>query len=147
MADQLGNVRPEWIQAVDAAWCNWRFIVAVVLPVAVFFCAGLLEFRWCISFPVALAVCWFFASWGIYNISNVMCDTALTDDEFGIAACDTGRAFAPLLTIPPLAVLYTFLSLPIGELQLRTFQSIRCWLRNQHVRKNEQCCPRRPLRS
>jgi len=137
VSDALGNVRPEWVQAVDAAWYNWRFVLAGVLPIAIFFIAALLEFRWLISLPDALAVCGFFASWGIYNVTDVMCDTAVTDDEFGIAACDTGRTFAPFLTVPPLALICTLFALPIGELQLRTFQAFRRWSRSPPVRNEE----------
>ena len=121
----LGDVRPEWIEAVDAAWYNWRFLLAGALPLAIFFTMRHFDLNPLPAFPVALLCCWFFASWGVYNVTDVMCDNAVTDDEFGIAICDTGRTFAPILTIPPLAFVYTLFAWPFGELQHLIFRVLK----------------------
>ncbi|MCC7334943.1 MAG: hypothetical protein IT422_07600 [Pirellulaceae bacterium] len=105
----IAQLRPQWIDAVNAAWYNWRFVVAIVIPWLLF--VAFTRFRWggCAVFPFALLGCWFFISWGIYNVSDVMAYNAVTDDEFGLATSDTERTFAPFLSVPPVALIYTLL--------------------------------------
>lgn len=111
MIELLAQIRPQWVSAVNDAWFNWRFVVGFLIPPCLFFVTT--RFRWgrLVSFPFAAAGFWLFISIGICNVSDVMAETAVTDEEMDFACADTGRNFAPILTVPPASLVYTLLSL------------------------------------
>lgn len=111
MIELLAQVRPQWLSAVNDAWFNWRFAVGLLIPPCLFFVTTRFRLGGLLSFPFAAAGFWLFISIGIYNVSDVMAESAVTDDEMDLACADTGRTFAPILTVPPASFVYTLLSL------------------------------------
>ena len=103
---QINQIRPEWLEAVNQAWWNWRFLTALVVPIAAYTIA--IRWRHGVFYiaPVAVGFVWFFMSAGVYNVSSVMADLAVTNKEMALAAADTGRTFAPLFWAPVWAFLY-----------------------------------------
>ena len=111
MIELLAQIRQQWFSAVNDAWFNWRFIVGFLIPPSLFFVTA--RYRWggLVTFPFAAAGFWLFISIGICNVSDVMAETAVTEDEMDLACADTGRNFAPILTVPPASLVYTLLSM------------------------------------
>lgn len=105
----INQIRPEWTEAVNQAWLNWRFLLAFVAPVAVSLIAMRCRYPIWYFAPFTMFLCWFFMSAGVYNISEVMANVAVTNEEMTLAASDTGRTFAPLVLIPIWAFAYTLI--------------------------------------
>ena len=103
----LAQLRPEFIEALDAANSSWWFVFAWIIPPALIFPS--VAWRWggCIVAPVAVIGFYVAFVGGYWNLDRVLQQNAVTADERDIWASDTDRTFAPVLTGPILSVVYT----------------------------------------
>ncbi|MGN6546354.1 MAG: hypothetical protein ACTHK7_14975 [Aureliella sp.] len=113
----LAQLRPEFLEAVHAAWWNWRFGIGLILPPVVFYAMTKLKCQPFLALPIAAAAFWLAFSLGIEHVSDAMADNAVTREEMCVAAADTGRTFAPFLVFPVWALLYS--GLWLGLVRLR----------------------------
>jgi hypothetical protein len=103
----LAQLRPEFIEAVDAANSSWWFALAWIIPPALIFPSVVWRWGGCIIAPVAVIGCYVAFVSGYANLDRVIQQNAVTDDEIDVWASDTDRTFAPVLTGPIFSVVYT----------------------------------------
>ncbi len=103
----LAELRPEFIEALDAANSSWWFVFAWIIPPALIFPAVVWRWGGCIVAPVAAIGFYVAFVGGYWNQDRVLQQNAVTADELEIWASDTDRTFAPVLTGPILSVAYT----------------------------------------
>ena len=103
----LAELRPEFIEALDAANSSWWFVFAWIIPPALIFPSVVWRWGGCIVAPVAVIGFYVAFVGGYQNLDRVIEQNAVTADELDVWASDTDRTFAPVLTGPILSVLYT----------------------------------------
>lgn len=111
MIEVIAQLRAEWLSEVREAWLTWYFVAGVLIPPALFLIASRVLWGGLIALPLAIGLFWLFFTLGIRNVSAVMIEAALTDEEVEFACADTARNLAPFLTVPPAAVVYSVLAL------------------------------------
>ena len=103
----LAQLRPEFIEALDAANSSWWFVFAWIIPPALIFPSMVWRWGGCIVAPVAVIGFYVAFVGGYWNLDRVLQQNAVTADELDVWASDTDRTFAPVLTGPILSVVYT----------------------------------------
>jgi hypothetical protein len=99
-------VRPEYLQALEAARWNHWFLLMLVVP-AILLCFATRS--WTLGFvalPVACVLCWLFFFLAVEYYWDVKDRMALTPKEMEDATGDTARLYGPVLVEFPFAVIY-----------------------------------------
>lgn len=99
-------MRPEYLDALDAARWNYWFLVMLVVP-PLLICAGRLAGKsGCIVFVAAFVVCWHcFGMWVGYYW-DVKLQMAVTPAELHDSTADTAALYGPALVGTPFALIY-----------------------------------------
>jgi hypothetical protein len=111
MDDQL---RPEFVQAIDAALWNWWFWVAYAAPFVIIIPASARTWSGCLAAPVAFLACWLAHAHAIDVYDDAFARNAVTRREWDAVNRDTGRTFAPFLRGTPIAICLTGLAMALG---------------------------------
>lgn len=99
-------MRPEYLEALEAARWNWWWLATLVLP-ALLICASSRKWWWAIiGFLVAVPLCWILFALAVEHFWEVKFRLAETEVERRDATADTARLFGPILIGTPFAVLY-----------------------------------------
>ena len=121
----MDELRPEYVNAVEAALWNYWFILAYLLPFLI-----LLPLGWkrshriltAIGAVLSLAICWLCYAKGIRYMWYIREINAQTEAEWADVTADTAKLFAPIIIGIPFAVGYTLLSLLVSEVLRVTAQ-------------------------
>ena len=125
----LAQLRPEFIEALDAANSSWWFVFAWIIPPALIFPSMVWRWGGCIVAPVAVIGFYVAFVGGYWNLDRVLQQNAVTADELDVWASDTDRTFAPVLTGPILSVVYTTVCLCAAYIGRFIFRL--CFVRRQ----------------
>ena len=108
----LDQLRPEYIDAVNAAVWNHWFLLAILIPPFLLLPPTWLRFHSATIFVVFLAsvvLCWLCFGMGVQHIWDIKELNAQTTAERADVTADTAKLFAPVVIGVPFAICYNLI--------------------------------------
>ena len=96
----MDEIRPEYVEALNAARWNYWWYVAAAIPALLLVPAALTRKLGCLAFPAAYFLSWLALNFAVQHYWAAKEANAVTDAEWADVTADTAQLYAGVTTIP-----------------------------------------------